>query len=609
MPSFIDDTTQPQKKQLLLWIVGLTSATLLLLGIILLSLIINSLQEIFPEQTQIEGVDVSLLKKDEAKVKLETSLKNNGQFEIQLQIEDKTYATTSSALEFEQKITDSVENAFNLTHENLKITKPIRLFNTLMSIKSFSVEKNFSQIGLESFIAMVAQKTDDPGHEPFAKMTNGHDPKSLKVDPGKIGLELNQEQLYHDFALAIKTKTQPHNILITTKPELVHKELSQTELNEAKERATKFSQSTIRLSSESYKDVYLEIRPESLVTLLSFPIGINQEQLNKFVMDLAGKINRPSQDAVFEYSKLDNGQYKIDKFQPHQDGLELDIADTKEKIVGYINKIDQSNQDEVETDFSDTLILKTIQPTLTLEKLNDLGIKELIGFGDSYYEHSIPNRVWNVALTAEKIDLTLIPPGAEFSFNKNLGEVSRRTGYRSAYVISGGKTVLGDGGGVCQVSTTLFRAALNAGLNITKRKAHSYRVSYYELNQKPGIDATVYSGDVDLRFINDTPGYILMKTMTDSENLYMKIELYGTSDGRKSEIANHKTWDLRGPPAPVYYPTTEIPKGKLQQVDWSVSGIKASFDYIVKDKDGQIIRQENYYSNYVPWSAKYLQGV
>lgn len=609
MPSFIDDTTQPQKKQLLLWIVGLTSATLLLLGIILLILIINSLQEIFPEKTQIEGIDVSLLKKDEAKAKLETSLKENNQFEIELQIENQVYATTSSALEFEQEIAKSVENAFNLTHENLKITKPIELFNTLVSQKSFSVEKNFSQTNLESFIFMVAQKTDDPGHEPFAKMTNSHDPKSLKVDPGKVGLELNQELIYHDFALAIKTKTQPGNIQITTKPESVHKELSQLELDEAKKRSTKFSQSTIRLSSENYKDVYLEIRPDNLVALLSFPTGVNQEQLNKLVMDLAAKINRPSQDAIFEYTKLDNGQYKVDKFQPHQDGLELDVTDTKEKIIGYINKIDQSNQDADAADFSDVLILKAIQPTLTLEKLNDLGIKQLIGFGDSYYAHSIPNRVWNVALTSEKIDLTLIPPGVEFSFNKNLGEVSRRTGYRSAYVISGGKTVLGDGGGVCQVSTTLFRAVLNAGLNITKRKAHSYRVSYYELNQKPGIDATVYSGDVDLRFINDTPGYILMKTMADSENLYMKIELYGTSDGRKSEITNHKTWDLRGPPAAVYYPTTDIPKGRVQQVDWAVSGIKASFDYIVKDKDGQIIRQENYYSNYVPWSAKYLQGI
>jgi vancomycin resistance protein YoaR len=203
----------------------------------------------------------------------------------------------------------------------------------------------------------------------------------------------------------------------------------------------------------------------------------------------------------------------------------------------------------------------------------------------------------------------LVAPGEEFRFNKTLGEVSKRTGYRSAYVISNGKTVLGDGGGVCQVSTTYFRAVLDAGLQVTLRRPHSYRVSYYELNQKPGIDATVYSGDVDFRFVNDTDHHILIRSSANSDDLYMKVEIYGTSDGRTAEIVDHKTWDLRSPPPPAYYPTTEIPAGTTKQIDWAVSGIKASFTHIVKDKDGETISEKEYYSNYVPWSAKYLQGI
>jgi vancomycin resistance protein YoaR len=201
-----------------------------------------------------------------------------------------------------------------------------------------------------------------------------------------------------------------------------------------------------------------------------------------------------------------------------------------------------------------------------------------------------------------------VAPGEEFSFNKTLGEVSANTGYRPAYVISGGQTILGDGGGVCQVSTTTFRAALNAGLNITRRVAHSYRVSYYELNQKPGIDATVYAGNVDLRFINDTGHYLLITGETDSENLYMKIEIWGTSDGRKAEIVDHKTWGYVPPLATQYIPDPNLPPGVKRQIDWSVAGIKASFKYVVRDKDDNLIREAEYLSNYQPWAAKYLVG-
>src|SRR5690606_10285855 len=150
-------------------------------------------------------------------------------------------------------------------------------------------------------------------------------------------------------------------------------------------------------------------------------------------------------------------------------------------------------------------------------------------------------------------------------------DVSAETGFQPAYVIKNGQTVLGDGGGVCQVSTTVFRAVLDAGLKVTRRLPHSYRVSYYELNSKPGVDATVYSGNIDLRFINDTDHAILIHAEADSKNLYMKVELYGTSDGRTTEIVDHVTWDYRPAPAAVYIPDPTLPAGQTKQVDWAAS--------------------------------------
>jgi vancomycin resistance protein YoaR len=147
-------------------------------------------------------------------------------------------------------------------------------------------------------------------------------------------------------------------------------------------------------------------------------------------------------------------------------------------------------------------VIKTTQPEVSLSDVNRLGIKERIGVGRSEFVGSALLPEFTIlCLAASRLNGTLVKPGEEFSFNKAVGEISAATGYQSAYVIKGNRTELGDGGGVCQDSTTVFRAALDAGLPITMRQSHSYRVSYYEQGTKVGIDATVYSPLPDLRFL------------------------------------------------------------------------------------------------------------
>ncbi|MCL4208342.1 VanW family protein [Patescibacteria group bacterium] len=606
--TFTQSTNQP-KNHLALWLILFSGVTLLSLGLIILILIINSLKGIFPDKTYIANIDVSLLNKNQALSKINEQFPTQPSFEIKVYNNNQEFSTTSGSLSFTYKTSESVDEVFAQSHSQLNILKPLNLVKFLLEKHDYSLQKNFDPQKISDFTAYISQKIDIIGHDPYAKLGTVNNLKTLAVDPGKIGSEIDQIELINLISQKLNEKNDSNNIELTSEPKPTYKVLSDEELIEAEKFSAKYINTTLYFNSPGYKDIKFEINPIELVSLLSFPTGINERKLNEKIEELAAEINRPSRDAIFNYEKLANGKYKVNDFQPHLDGLAINKEELKNKITNAVGEIASSSEGKAPETITNELVLETVQPTLTLEKLNDLGIKELIGYGDSYYAHSIPNRIWNVALTAQKINYSLIAPGEEFSFNKTLGEVSKRTGYRSAYVISGGKTVLGDGGGVCQVSTTVFRAALNAGLNITKRKAHSYRVSYYELNQKPGIDATVYSGDVDLRFINDTPGYILIKTESDSENLYMDVELYGTSDGRTAEILNHKTWDPRSAPPAAYYPTTEIPAGTTKQIDWAVSGIKASFDYVVKDKNGQVIREENFYSNYVPWSAKYLQGI
>jgi vancomycin resistance protein YoaR len=239
---------------------------------------------------------------------------------------------------------------------------------------------------------------------------------------------------------------------------------------------------------------------------------------------------------------------------------------------------------------------------------NSFGVNEQIGRGYSIFSGSIPGRIHNVALAASRFNGVLIAPNEIFSFNKTLGDVSAATGYQSAYIIKEGRTVLGDGGGVCQVSTTLFRAALDAGLPVIERHAHAYRVHYYEEGgYKAGLDATVFDPSADFVIKNNTPAYILIQTKTDTDNLTLEFLLYGKYDGRKSQISNHIVYGITPPPPDVYQDDPTLNAGVVKQVDWAAWGAKASFDYKVT-RGVEILENTSFYSNYRPWQAVYLKG-
>ena len=239
---------------------------------------------------------------------------------------------------------------------------------------------------------------------------------------------------------------------------------------------------------------------------------------------------------------------------------------------------------------------------------NKFGIKELIGRGEASFAGSIPGRITNIKIATGHINGTLVPPNEVFSFGNAVGDISAATGYDYAYIISEGRTVLGTGGGVCQVSTTVFRAALNAGLPIVTRTAHAYRVHYYEEGGAPvGLDATVYPPAVDLKFKNDTPGYILITSQIDlsGQNLYFNI--YGTSDGRTVKLNGPVISNYTSAPAAKYQDDPTLPKGVTKQVDWSAPGSTVIFERVV-ERGGQVINTDKFISNYRPWQAVYLVG-
>lgn len=325
----------------------------------------------------------------------------------------------------------------------------------------------------------------------------------------------------------------------------------------------------------------------------------NKDAVKTVLQTLSDDINIPYQDALFRFS---GG--KVISFKPSKNGRAVNEQKTLQLIDDAMQKAAAGGA----TDIIISIPVDTTVPTSKTTDVNNFGIKELIGRGYSQFSGSIPGRIHNVALAAAKLNGVLIKPGETFSFNQTVGDISAATGYQSAYIIKDGRTVLGDGGGVCQVSTTLFRAALNAGLPIVERHEHSYRVHYYEDGGfKAGLDATVFDPTDDFKIKNDTPNYILIQTMTDTDNLNLTFELYGTSDGRKAEIFNHNVWGSTPPPPDLYQDDPTLPKGVVRQVDFAAWGAKASFQYKVM-RDGKTVNEQTFTSNYRPWQAVFLRG-
>jgi vancomycin resistance protein YoaR len=245
-----------------------------------------------------------------------------------------------------------------------------------------------------------------------------------------------------------------------------------------------------------------------------------------YVKKLEDTINKESKDAVFEVK--DN---RVIQFDPGQNGITLDVKTSIDRIIADLQK----GKRETNLAISETL------PTKNLASVNSYGIKELVASGNSDFKGSPNNRIHNIKVGVQKETGILIAPGDTFSFNKYLGSVDGEHGFLPELVIKKTGTVPEFGGGLCQVSSTVFRAAMDAGLPIVERRNHSYAVQYYA---PQGTDATIYPGVVDLKFTNDTENYILIWP-SFPEKTKLRFDIYGTKDNRKVVLNDPYTYDRK----------------------------------------------------------------
>ncbi|ABU56175.1 VanW family protein [Roseiflexus castenholzii] len=327
-------------------------------------------------------------------------------------------------------------------------------------------------------------------------------------------------------------------------------------------------------------------------------VDLDQARLERAVARLAQFVDSPSAEPRVAFR---NGRLHI--VEPGRDGLRLEQPEAAEAIRRAL----RTQEHIVE------LPVEVVRPQITAETLPSLGIVELVAEGKSSFAGSAEYRITNIKAGADRMNGVLIPPGAEFSFNTQLGAVDAEHGFVQGYAVIGNRTQLEWGGGVCQVSTTVFRAAFWAGLPITERHAHPFYISWYDAfsfpdQAAPGMDATIYTGVQDLKFVNDTGHWLLMETIADTNAQVLSVRLYGTRPDRRVAVVGPEIANIVAPPAQaVYVNDPSLPVGTVRQTDRARRGMDIKV-YRVITEGGVQRTPELFFTRFKAWPDVFVRG-
>jgi vancomycin resistance protein YoaR len=334
--------------------------------------------------------------------------------------------------------------------------------------------------------------------------------------------------------------------------------------------------------SLSFRKTSVRIGPAKLASFLVLPSGgtselaIGGDAATKYFSNIARSLDREPENARFTLTN--GGNVKI---VPAADGRALDVKATERSLLTAALSPTARRGD---------LVVETAKPRITTEAAKGMGIVGVVSSYTTTYGGD-PNRLHNVELVSQLLDDHLIAPGQLFSFNETTGERNADRGFLEAPVIINGELENGIGGGVCQVSTTVFNAAFEAGLSIEERTNHALYISHYPT----GRDATVNYPDLDLKFKNDTGHWLWIRTFVGSGSL--TVNIYGTPVDRRVEFETAPL-EVTGPIPVLKVEDPELYVGEKYVEDSGEPPRRVSVRRIVYTPDGEVLYDTTWHSTY-----------
>ena len=552
---------------------------------------------IFPG-VSVAGVDLSGMTPSDAAVKLNQALSFSTTGKILFRDGEKAWIATPAELGMVFDPSASSVTAYKLGRSGGPfgaLSGQIRAGGAGVSVPPVIV---FDQRVAYQYLTQISTQVNQPLVEASLKLEG----TNVVTQPGQVGRELKIDATLVYLAAQLQTFRDGELPLVVQElqPQLL--DLS-AQADTARQILSQPLTLTMPNTADSGPFVY---NPEVLANLVvaqrlqdgdqqQIQVLLSPRGLKDLLTPVKEQVDRLPADAKFIFNDETS---QLDLMEDSRVGRALDI----DASIKGINEAIARGEHTI------PLVVNEAQPRVAATATGqELGITQLIWAETSYFYGSSAERMQNIEAAAKQYHGLLIAPGETFSMGAHLGDVSLDNGFAEALIIYGGRTIKGVGGGVCQVSTTLFRAVFNAGFPIVERTPHAYRVSYYEQNagggidpRLAGLDATVYFPLVDFKFTNDSQSWILMETYMGSSSLTWKF--YSTSDGRSV------TYDTTGPtnvvsaPSALFEENPELNKNEMKQVDWSANGADVSVNRTVW-KNGAIYFQDTVSTHYEPWQA------
>lgn len=540
------------------------------------------------------NVDLGSLTYEQAVERLTAELHYPANRHPTLRYGDQVWSLTPEDLGVQIDVAATANEAMRLGHGGDLAARLVEQVDIIRNGQEITPSFAVDPAGGAMLLRRVAHQVNRPSRNAVLVL---QDDLSAEISPSQVGIEVDEEATRQALVrriLAMKGG-QEELVIRTSKPLL-------TDLSAAQAEVQQILKGPVTLTAPDFEPAIVE--PSSLAEWLilrpvvdvddrpTLDVSLDLGPAARLAEEIAAQIARDPIDAEFRFDVTSETIIPLVESVP---GRRLDITGT----ITLIEKAATSDQRTV------PLPLIPIPPAVATEDIPNVDAFELIGQGKTKFTGSSAARIQNIVVGTTQFDGLLIAPDETFSFNHYLGEVTTEKGYAESIIIWGNETRADVGGGLCQVSSTAFRAAFWAGLPITERWPHTFRVSYYE--PPLGMDATIYSPRVDLKWINDTGEHILIRTNVDKGDKTVTFDFYGISPGRTVEMDGpYESRPVAHGPA-VYRDDPTLPKGQTQQIEWAKDGLDVTVYRIVKE-NGEQVRRDKFFSRYRPWQAVYRVG-
>lgn len=527
---------------------------------------------------QMAGVPVGGMSRAAALLHLSRELRIYPSPPLSLSFEERTWTLSSAQLQARPDLLGAVNAAYLIGRQGTLGQNLADQWMALLGQRTAEPQLTYDEGALRYAISQIAAQVRRPGR---AEMTIGdlHLPSAPGVDvdvDASTRLLLARLQTGEGRSVALQT-------FAVAPPDAQ---------SSAAADSTASTPLLPLVLSDPASGLVFALDPATQRRLLPNGVGgqVNPAALAELVQLWAEEVYIPAQDARLRFD-VNAGQAVV--FQPSIVGRQLNVDAT---ITALQNAL-VSGQSQGQ------LPVEVVAPKVDSNRIDEMGIRELVATGTTYYAGSSQDRILNVEVAAEKFEGVVIPPNGIFSFNSIVQDVSAANGFADSLIIWGDRTAVGVGGGVCQVSTTVFRSAFLGGFPIVERYNHGYVVSWYG---EPGMDATIYTPSVDFKFRNDTSAFLLVQPVVDSVNGVISFLFYGTKPDRQVTVGQPVISDIVEAGEPVYQEDASLATGEIKQVETAKRGLTVTVERTIVE-NGQS-RTDKIVSVYQPWSAVFLVG-